>query len=470
MTFLDHDDATRLARSLSDLLRATQQGLPTPGSSALTAHIVDHIGCPMGDVPNVTTNFAVWDLVNLQRGLDAYLASQSPQAHWFGIAGSGRGHQDLVDMFSHSDQYGGYRLGAVDYATVATGPASTTEAVQLGLVRSTAPDGQPVVIAMRGQPEHHGGAGCSLRVLAASRETATVVNAEVERLMRVHDVFRGQVLSFDVSEHRGNAMVSFLPRPQLCAEDVVLPDGVLATVERHVVRPSAMSESLTKHGQHLKRGLLLHGPPGTGKTHTVRYLLGRLTDATVVVVSGRAMHMLPAAVTMARRLTPSVVVFEDVDLVAEDRSYSHGSQPLLFELLNRIDGVDADIDVTFVLTTNRVETLERALVDRPGRIDLAVELPRPDAAGREKLLRLYARAVTLDLPDASRLVAGTDGATPSFMRELVRRAVLKQLETAPPNQQVSLDEAALQAALDELSGERQALTRSLLGAADSHQP
>ncbi|MGH3798852.1 MAG: AAA family ATPase, partial [Pseudonocardiaceae bacterium] len=120
--------------------------------------------------------------------------------------------------------------------------------------------------------------------------------------------------------------------------------------------------------------------------------------------------------------------------------------------------------------TNRVETLERALVDRPGRVDLAVEVPRPDAHGREKLLRLYARGVTLDLPDASRLVAGTDGATASFMRELVRRAVLRQLEATPPNQQVSLDEAALQVALDELSGERQALTRSLLGAADSRQP
>ncbi|MGH3766086.1 MAG: AAA family ATPase [Pseudonocardiaceae bacterium] len=463
MTSLDHDDATTLARSLSDLLRAAQQGLPASGASELTAHIVDHIGCPLGDAPNVTTNFAGWELVNLQRGVDAYLAARSPLAQWFGIAGSGRHHQDLVDMLTHSDQSGGYRLGAVDYTTVATGPDSTTEAVQLGLVRSVAPDGRPVVIVMRGQPEHHHGAGCSLRVLAASRETATAVNAEVERLMRIHDVFRSQVLSFDMSEHRGNEMVSFLPRPRLSADDVVLPDGVLAAIERHVVRPAAVSELLTAHGQHLKRGLLLHGPPGTGKTHTVRYLLGRLTGATVVVVSGRAMHLLPAAVTTARRLTPSVVVFEDVDLVAEDRSFGQGGQPLLFELLNRIDGVEADIDVTFVLTTNRVAALERALVDRPGPIDLAVEVPRPDAAGREKLLRLYARSLTLNLPDASRLVDATEGVTASFMRELVRRAVLRQLETTPPGRRVRLDEAALQAALDELSGERQALTGSLLG-------
>lgn len=468
MTSLDHDDATALARSLSDLFRVAQQSLLVSGGSALTAHIVDHIGCPMGDVPNVTTNFAAWELVNLQRGVDAYLAARSPQAQWFEIAGSARHHQGLVDMLT-DDQYGSYRLGAVDYTTVATGPDSTIEAVQLGLVRSVAPDGQPVVIAIRGQPEHPGDGGCVLRVLAALRETATAVTAEVERLMRMHDVFRGQVLSFDMSEYRGNEMVSFLPRPRLSPDDVVLPDGVLATIEHHVVGPTVMSELLSKHGQHLKRGLLLHGPPGTGKTHTVRYLLGRLTEATVVVVSGRAMHLLSAAVTMARRLTPSVVVFEDVDLVAEDRAYSHGPQPLLFELLNRIDGVDADVDVTFVLTTNRVETLERALVDRPGRIDLAIEVARPDAAAREKLLRLYARELTLDLPDASRLVAATDGVTASFMRELVRRAVLRQLESTPPNRRVNLDEAALQTALDELSSERQALTRSLLGAANSRQ-
>ncbi|MGH3788146.1 MAG: hypothetical protein ACRDRG_16715 [Pseudonocardiaceae bacterium] len=97
-------------------------------------------------------------------------------------------------------------------------------------------------------------------------------------------------------------------------------------------------------------------------------------------------------------------------------------------------------------------------------------MPRPDAAGRDKLLRLYARDLELELPDASRLVAATEGVTASFMRELVRRAVLRQLEATPPNGRVSLDEAVLQAALDELFDERQALTRSLLGAAHSGGP
>ena len=92
MTSRDHDDATALARSLSDLCQAAQRGLPTPGGRALATHIVDHLGCPMGDVPNVTPDFPSWELVNLQRGVDAYLAARSPRAQWFGLAGRGRRH------------------------------------------------------------------------------------------------------------------------------------------------------------------------------------------------------------------------------------------------------------------------------------------------------------------------------------------------------------------------------------------
>ena len=68
-------------------------------------------------------------------------------------------------------------------------------------------------------------------------------------------------------------------------------------------------------GQHLKRGLLLHGPPGTGKTLTTRYLIGRLTDHTVVLLSGAAFQYIEAAATLARSLQPALVILEDVALV-----------------------------------------------------------------------------------------------------------------------------------------------------------
>jgi hypothetical protein len=64
---------------------------------------------------------------------------------------------------------------------------------------------------------------------------------------------------------------------------------------------------------------------------------------------------------------------------------SRGEQPLLFQVLNEMDGLGDDADIAFLLTTNRADLLEPALVQRPGRVDLAVEIPVPDAEGRARL-------------------------------------------------------------------------------------
>jgi ATP-dependent 26S proteasome regulatory subunit len=66
------------------------------------------------------------------------------------------------------------------------------------------------------------------------------------------------------------------------------------------------------------------------------------------------------------------------------------SRPLLFELLNEMDGLAEDMDVLFLLTTNRTDVLEPALAARPGRIDQSVELPLPDATDRRRLIELSA--------------------------------------------------------------------------------
>jgi ATPase family associated with various cellular activities (AAA) len=312
-------DARDLARALTELLDAGRQTLAATGSP-LTARIAEHVGCSLDEIPNVAEHLPSWDHANLQRGVDAYLARYSPGAAWFGIAGH-RHFTSIVDMLAMADARGEYRQGAVDYTTVATGPATAAEAVQLGLVCTVAPDGSPVVLGLQGAQEDHGEDRCHLQILAASRTTAAAVREELLRLTRAHDVFRGQVLSFGMSEHRGNRLLTFLPRPELRADQVVLADGVLASIERHVVRSAAQTEALRERGQHLKRGLLLYGPPGTGKTHTVRYLLSRLPGCTVFVLSGVAMiRWLRATASLARRLEPSVVVVEDVDLIAEDRS------------------------------------------------------------------------------------------------------------------------------------------------------
>ncbi|WP_344415238.1 ATP-binding protein [Amycolatopsis minnesotensis] len=462
MTDLETNEARALAESLRKLFELTTTSLRRP--SALADRISTHLGCPMNEVPNVIAVFPGWEHANLQCGLDAYLAERSPDAEWFGIDGDGRTYRDLKDMLTNAVTRGAYDLGAVDYVSVAVGPDETIDAVHLGMVNTFAPDGRPVTVALVGPPDHSVDQPCKLHVLAAERSAATAVRGEIERLTDLHNAFRGQVISFGISEHRGNHLLSFLPRPEVEPADVVLPDGLLDSVERHVVRSAESRRLLADHGQHLKRGLLLHGPPGTGKTHTVRYLLGRLGDRTVIVISGVAvLKLLRVATTLARRLQPAVVVVEDVDLVAEDRAANSCGTPVLFELLNEMDGVDSEADVTFVLTTNRVAVMEKALTERPGRVDLAVEVPLPDERCRERLLRLYAKNTDLDLPDAGAIVAATEGVTASFMRELVRRAILRGAGEHVEGQRVRLDEAVLTEALDELMDERGALTRGILG-------
>src|SRR5580693_4443753 len=107
--------------------------------------------------------------------------------------------------------------------------------------------------------------------------------------------------------------------------------------------------------------------------------------------------MISQACSVARTLQPAVVVVEDVDLIAEERGHNLGENPLLFELLNEMDGLGSDIDVTFLLTTNRADLLEEALAARPGRVDHAAEIPIPDGDARRRLIELYRGSLVLDL-------------------------------------------------------------------------
>lgn len=285
--------------------------------------------------------------------------------------------------------------------------------------------GTPVAVMIREANPRRGQDQGSLEVLCPDRALGKELLTELGQLSLRHSVLRGQLISLKESGYEQTARgVTFLPRPQVSAEDVILPAGRLDHVKEHVLGIASHAQQLRAAGQHLKRGVLLYGPPGTGKTHTLRHLLTEATDHTVVVLSGQSLAYVSMAAKIARALQPSIVVLEDVDLVAGERDFSAGAQPLLFEVMDAMDGLDGDADVTFLLTTNRVEAMEDALTQRPGRVDLAVEVPLPDLAGRIQLLQLYAPADAFSHAEIERTAARLEGTTASLAKELVRRCVL----------------------------------------------
>lgn len=440
-------------RALGDLAgRQVDDGSGERFDEALSAYL----GRPARELAVVTEEvrnhrFADWDVAL------SLLAERDPQARDLGIGGGDmRYHQTLADFVTGMD--GRFPVGQVDYVSVATGPDTHRRAIGFGMRLFRFQD-QPVAVFQRRGNPRYGQENTTIEVMAPADDVAAALLAEARALSVEHSVLKGKVISFESTGYGPEAEgVTFMPRPEVTAEQVILPENAMERITAHVIGIAQHAETLRRHGQHLKRGLLLYGPPGTGKTHTVRHLISITPDHTVVVLAGEALAYVSLAANLARAHQPAIVVLEDCDLVAEDRGMSPTGRPLLFEVLDAMDGLDADADVTFLLTTNRIETLERALVQRPGRVDLAVEVPLPDLDGRRRLLDLYRGDVDYSPAALEDAATRSEGMTASFMKELMRRAVLvAAVEGAEPG------DAHLGAALDALLSASEELTRALLG-------
>jgi ATPase family associated with various cellular activities (AAA) len=440
--------------------RMMERDLARPEGSAFGVILRDHLGAEPASLQVLTEAVPSWHHANLQLGLDALLAAPGREHVLYGISAAHKRHMsvslaDIVDGRT-------FRVGAPERLAQPIGPDATLGCLVYALVALRGPEGPSALLVRPGEPHGIQAGDLIVEAIAPEPTIAERVLAELREHMRRLDVYRGQVISF-AAEIYESTRVTFLERPRLPREDVILAAGVLDRVERHVVGIGELRESLLAAGRHLKRGLLLHGPPGTGKTHTVRYLMGTMTGATVIVLSGSSLGRAGAAIRLARDLAPALVVLEDVDLVAEARDMGEGAAPLLFELMNEMEGMADDADVAFVLTTNRADLLEPALAARPGRVDLAVEIPLPAPDERRRLLALYGVGLDLALDDPEAVVAGTDGVTASFIRELLRKAaVIAALAGATRVQDRHVAEA-----LAELSHETSALTRSLLGGGEA---
>ena len=255
----------------------------------------------------------------------------------------------------------------------------------------------------------------------------------LEKAVLKAESYRGKVLSLELAPHSYTGESSGITVHKIrkvSRDQLVLPESTLKLLERNVIQFVKQRERLTDFKQETKKGILLCGPPGTGKTHTIHFLINALKDHTTLLISADQVGLLSEYMTLARLLQPSIVVIEDVDLIARDRANLNGpcAEAMLNKLLNEMDGLKQDSDILFILTTNRPETLEAALASRPGRVDQAIEYPLPDEIGRHKLIRLYSEGVRLAEEVLTEMVRRTEGVSPAFIKELLRRSVQFHVE------------------------------------------
>jgi hypothetical protein len=435
----------------------------------LASLLTEHLGVPADRLPVAEQQWPAYEHVNVQAALDAWLAEPGREHRLIGVAGyrhrGSLGLGDLLGQLPEEARYGP-RPGNVSRTSLPTGPdGETRECLRVAVVLVTDAGGRSALL-FRGPDPEDGRDSATVEVIAVREGAAAEVAARLAVLAVERNVYRGQVVSFGRQMFgRHGSFLRFHRREPLAAGELILPEATFDDVRRQVVGVASHRDALRAAGQHLKRGLLLYGPPGVGKTHTVRYLVGELADTTIVQLSGDTLHAISQACSIARALQPAMIVVEDVDLIAEERDHYSGSAlPVLFTLLNEMDGLDEDADVVFLLTTNRADLLEDALASRPGRVDQAVHIGLPDRDARRRLVALYRRGLDLDESRLEQVLDRTDGVTASFLKELLRRAAVVAATRAGSSDgvvRVSADD--LDAALDDLLDTRNRMTRRALG-------
>jgi ATPase family associated with various cellular activities (AAA) len=416
-----------------------------------------HLGIGLEQAHSVSHEIRPIQRVNIQRVLDCWAAEAEPPVQAFGYALSGFFTDDGLVRYLITDEV---IQAPVEREHLECGPTDVLDCVVRGLFLFRW-ESNPVVVVFR--PPRFQRDLPILDVIAASRDIAKKTLLALLDEAQRESVYKGRTLSVEFANtwpERVN--VQFQQVRAAAREDIVLPDELIQVVERNVLGTLRHAATLRAAGRDLRRGLLFHGAPGTGKTMVIRYLTGAAPDHTILMLTGARQGLAREACQMARMLAPSIVVLEDVDLVAEKRE-DNRFPTVLHELLNEMDGLGPRDEVTFLLTTNRPEVLEPALAARPGRVDQAIAFPLPDENRRRRLFDVYGRGLDLAAVDVGRWVGQTSGVSPAFIQELLRKAALLAAERGEQSQPLRLSDADLHKGLHELVYFGGELTQKLLG-------
>ena len=435
---------------------------PAPAAPTLSDKILAFMDAAPTSMVILTEKFLERDLPNLQRAFDHFLTGPDRFADQIGYIAEHEPSGFGLGMILSPPRWQVISEGPVRYRSVELADGQRLQCMEKGLYLIS-DHGSKAAALLRVDEHAYSRPPVTLDILCLEAERAEALLAEIRRLVHERNVYRGQVISLGA---KGADDIRFHSLPAVKREEIILPARLLQTVERNTIGFAQHASRLRAAGRHIKRGLLFHGPPGTGKTLTIMFLAAQMPGRTVILLTGRIMGLITQSCQLARLLAPSMVVLEDVDLVAQERDSEAERGPLLFELLNEMDGLSADTDVLFLLSSNRPDLLEPALAARPGRIDQAVAFPLPDAEGRRRLFALYGRGLDLRAGDLEDMVRRTEGASPAFIRELLRKAALVSAEQSPDSAAPPVvADGHLREALRAIVEDGGQLTKTLLGVA-----
>lgn len=250
------------------------------------------------------------------------------------------------------------------------------------------------------------------RLLDKTREIATK-----------ESLHRGK--AFSIAFHDEDGDVIEIPKPkffEFVNEQPIFSVDLTAAIERNIFVPIRHADDLLEMGESLKRGVLLAGYYGTGKTLLASYIARIATAAGWTFIYVKDSEELPEALRYAQQYQPVVVFSEDVDRIA-GLERTEGVN----ELLNQLDGIDSKTaKIMTILTSNHPERINAAM-RRPGRIDLILEVLSPDAETVVRMIKHFANGnldEAADLTEVSQLLAGEP---PARIRETIGRAKLEAL-------------------------------------------